>query len=344
MCFQQWFICRHFSEDIWIVFPTLLLIITLWTICRRMWNNWFWMLCSLHPPVTIKQNRFSNRLHSQLLLPPYNLNIDLPWGFTESMWIQASLPSEHKFISLSMAQPSMLIKSCGAVREGGLIFLTRNSCFRFQWLVSVWDWDCPVFHPLTVSVFLSLSLFSSSIILSLDRGLFSLPAQVTVESNKTAVSGKKASLSCFYGLPEKVQQISWKHTSAQGVSTDVASYAKRSDPMIEPPYQGRVWLSPSLSNSQLTIQPVAIEDEGCYTCLYTTHPEGQKSSTVCLATYGKHLFPPDQLTLLIVLFCILVRPTQKPSEGGELELHPGRYPVLYTAGFGSSALTSFQFA
>ncbi|TMS06852.1 OX-2 membrane glycoprotein [Larimichthys crocea] len=133
------------------------------------------------------------RLHSQLLLPPYNLNIDLPWGFTET--------------------------------------------------------------------------------------------QVTVESNKTAVSGKKASLSCFYGLPEKVQQISWKHTSAQGVSTDVASYAKRSDPMIEPPYQGRVWLSPSLSNSQLTIQPVAIEDEGCYTCLYTTHPEGQKSSTVCLATY-----------------------------------------------------------
>ncbi|KAG8000596.1 OX-2 membrane glycoprotein, partial [Nibea albiflora] len=110
-------------------------------------------------------------------------------------------------------------------------------------------------------------------------------AQVTVESNKTAVSGKKASLSCFYGLPEKVQQILWKHTSMQGVSTEVASYAKRSDPMIEPPYQGRVWLNPSLSNSQLTIQPVAIEDEGCYTCLYTTHPDGQKSSTVCLATY-----------------------------------------------------------
>ncbi|TKS67056.1 OX-2 membrane glycoprotein MRC [Collichthys lucidus] len=131
-------------------------------------------------------------------------------------------------------------------------------------------------------------------------------AQVTVESNKTAVSGKKASLSCSYGLPEKVQQISWKHTSAQGVSTDVASYAKRSDPMIEPPYQGRVWLSPSLSNTQLTIQPVAIEDEGCYTCLYTTHTEGQKSSTVCLATYGK----PADITDCFYVY--LVRPTQKP--------------------------------
>lgn len=118
-----------------------------------------------------------------------------------------------------------------------------------------------------------------------------LPAQVTVESNKTAVSGKKASLSCSYGLPEKVQQVTWKHTSAEGVITEVASYAKRSDPMIEPPYQGRVWLSASLSDSQLTIQPVAIQDEGCYTCLYTTHPEGDKSSTVCLATYGKHVSP-----------------------------------------------------
>lgn len=116
------------------------------------------------------------------------------------------------------------------------------------------------------------------------------PAQVKAESNKTAVSGKKASLSCSYGLPEKVQQIIWKHTSAQGESKEVASFAKRSDPMIEPSYQGRVWLATSLSNSQLTIQPVAIQDEGCYTCQYETQAEGLKSSVVCLSTYGKYLF------------------------------------------------------
>uniref|UniRef100_A0A096M4Q3 Zgc:113337 n=1 Tax=Poecilia formosa TaxID=48698 RepID=A0A096M4Q3_POEFO len=114
-------------------------------------------------------------------------------------------------------------------------------------------------------------------------------AEVTSERNKTAVSGKKASLSCSFGLPEKVQQILWKHTPAQGESTEVASFAKRSDPMIEPAYQGRVWLSASLSDSQLTIQPVAIQDEGCYTCFYETHSEGTKSSVVCLSTYGKCL-------------------------------------------------------
>ncbi|XP_058472182.1 OX-2 membrane glycoprotein [Solea solea] len=110
-------------------------------------------------------------------------------------------------------------------------------------------------------------------------------SQVTGESNKTAVSGKKVSLSCSYGLPEKVQQVIWRYTPAQGDSTDVASFAKRSDPMIEPPYQGRVWLSASLSDSQLTIQPVTIQDEGCYTCMYNTHTEKPKSARVCLSTY-----------------------------------------------------------
>lgn len=110
-------------------------------------------------------------------------------------------------------------------------------------------------------------------------------AQVTADSNKTAFSGKKASLSCSYALPEKVQQVLWRRTSVHGESTDVASFAKRSDPMIEPPYQGRAWLSASLSDSRLTIQPVAVQDEGCYTCLYSTHLDEHMSSTVCLATY-----------------------------------------------------------
>ncbi|KAM4730602.1 OX-2 membrane glycoprotein isoform 2-T3 [Anableps anableps] len=110
-------------------------------------------------------------------------------------------------------------------------------------------------------------------------------AKVISERNKTAVSSKKASLSCSFGLPEKVQQILWKHTPAQGESTEVASFAKWSDPMIEPAYQGRVWLSASLSDSRLTIQPVTIQDEGCYTCLYETQSEGTKSSVVCLSIY-----------------------------------------------------------
>ncbi|XP_077436378.1 OX-2 membrane glycoprotein [Vanacampus margaritifer] len=119
------------------------------------------------------------------------------------------------------------------------------------------------------------------------RTCLTVTASVTADSNKTAVSGKKATLSCSYGLPEKVQQVSWRYAKTPvGLSSEVASYAKRGDPMIESAYQGRVWLSASLSDSTLTIQPVAIQDEGCYTCLYSTHADGPKSSTVCLSTYA----------------------------------------------------------
>uniref|UniRef100_A0A8C6TF71 Zgc:113337 n=1 Tax=Neogobius melanostomus TaxID=47308 RepID=A0A8C6TF71_9GOBI len=98
-------------------------------------------------------------------------------------------------------------------------------------------------------------------------------SQVTADRNKTAVSGKKTLLSCSYGLPEKVEQVEWKHASPDGQLSPV------------PAYVGRAWLSSSLSDSQLTIQPVAIPDEGCYTCLFHTHRDGPKTSTVCLSTY-----------------------------------------------------------
>ncbi|XP_046903526.1 OX-2 membrane glycoprotein isoform X3 [Hypomesus transpacificus] len=117
------------------------------------------------------------------------------------------------------------------------------------------------------------------------RTCLTVTSRLTSEGNKTAVSGKQASLSCSYGLPEKVQQVLWKRTVEQGDSGEIASYAKRSDPMIEPPFQGRVWLSASLSNSQLTLQPVSTQDEGCYTCQYHTYPEGTKTATSCLSVY-----------------------------------------------------------
>lgn len=110
---------------------------------------------------------------------------------------------------------------------------------------------------------------------------------MTAEVNKTAVSGKAAALSCSYGLPEKVQQVLWRHTAKQRDSSAVASYAKYSDPVIEPPYQERAWLTPSLSHSQLSIRAVIIQDEGCYTCEYHTYAERTKSATVCLTVFGR---------------------------------------------------------
>ncbi|KAK3568578.1 hypothetical protein QTP86_008786 [Hemibagrus guttatus] len=111
-------------------------------------------------------------------------------------------------------------------------------------------------------------------------------ASVIHGGNKTAVRGKWASLSCLYGLPEKVQQILWKKVAERGVFQEVASFAKRSDPVIEEKYTDRTSLTRSLSDSQLTFNPVKTEDEGCYTCQFHTYPEGTKSATSCLTVFA----------------------------------------------------------
>ncbi|XP_041740280.1 uncharacterized protein LOC121572303 isoform X2 [Coregonus clupeaformis] len=95
----------------------------------------------------------------------------------------------------------------------------------------------------------------------------SIEVKVGNEGDKTAVSGKLATMSCWYGLPDRVRQVLWRKTAEQGDTTKVASFAKRGQPSIEEPYRGRTTLSPSLGDTQLSIRPVRTEDEGCYTLL-----------------------------------------------------------------------------
>ncbi|KAM3850743.1 nectin-2-like [Diretmus argenteus] len=121
----------------------------------------------------------------------------------------------------------------------------------------------------------------------------SVTVKVNLEGNKTAVSGKPATLSCRYNLPERVRQVLWRKTAEQGDTASVASYAKHGHPTVEEPFRGRVSLSPSLGDTQLTIQPVRTEDEGCYTCEFHTYPEGTRSGTACLSVY---VLPKPELT------------------------------------------------
>lgn len=112
------------------------------------------------------------------------------------------------------------------------------------------------------------------------------PVKVGNEGNKTAISGKLATMSCWYGLPDRVRQVLWRKTAEQGDTTTLASFAKRGQPSIEEPYRGRMTLNPSLGDTLLSIRPVKTEDEGCYTCEFHTYPEGTRSATACLFVYG----------------------------------------------------------
>nr|XP_020456318.1 neural cell adhesion molecule 1-A-like [Monopterus albus]XP_020456319.1 neural cell adhesion molecule 1-A-like [Monopterus albus] len=109
--------------------------------------------------------------------------------------------------------------------------------------------------------------------------------KVRQEGNKTAISGKPATLSCWYNLPERVKQVLWRKTAEQGDTTTVASYVKQGHHNVEEQFRGRVSLSQTLDHTQLTIQSVSTEDEACYTCEFHTYPDGSKRATTCLSVY-----------------------------------------------------------
>ncbi|KAG7463385.1 hypothetical protein MATL_G00176010 [Megalops atlanticus] len=121
----------------------------------------------------------------------------------------------------------------------------------------------------------------------------SVTATVTLEGNKTAVSGKAATLSCRYGLPQRVQQVLWRKTAEQGDTSDVASFSKRTQPVVHEPFRDRMTLSRTLGETRLSIKPVTTEDEGCYTCEFHPYPEGSRSAVACLTVY---VLPKPEVT------------------------------------------------
>ncbi|KAM6893904.1 OX-2 membrane glycoprotein [Xenentodon cancila] len=108
--------------------------------------------------------------------------------------------------------------------------------------------------------------------------------KVHLEGNRTAISGKPVTLSCWYSLPRRVRQVLWRKTAEQGDTTTVASYATNG-PHTEEPFRDRVSLSPTLGETQLTIRQVQTEDEACYTCEFHTYPDGTRSAAACLSVY-----------------------------------------------------------
>ncbi|KAF6725976.1 Poliovirus receptor-like [Oryzias melastigma] len=119
--------------------------------------------------------------------------------------------------------------------------------------------------------------------------------KVHLEGNRTAISGKPVTLSCWYSLPERVRQVLWTKTTEQGDTAAVASYSKRGTHTSEQ-FRDRVRLSPTLEDSRLTVLSVRTEDEACYTCQFHTYPDGARSSTACLSVY---VLPKPEVTHVV---------------------------------------------
>ncbi|XP_018584117.1 OX-2 membrane glycoprotein-like [Scleropages formosus] len=180
-------------------------------------------------------------------------------------------------------------------------------------------------------------------------------ADVILEGNKTAVSGKLVTLSCRYDLPMNVTQVLWTKTAEQGDTRSVAFVNKHGDLQVLDPLVGRGTLSRGMGETHLSIKPVRTEDEGCYTCEFHTFPEGTKSATACLIVY---VLPQPQLNYrtqssdVIEANCTAVaRPapvilwnvdgdnrTLGPAVSSEFELSDGTSLVISTLLFQASLL------
>lgn len=108
-----------------------------------------------------------------------------------------------------------------------------------------------------------------------------------MEGNKTAVGGRPVTLSCWYSLPENVEQVLWRKIAEQGDATLVASYAKTGHHKVHEPFRDRLSLSRTLGDSRLSVASVRTEDEACYTCEFHTYPGGKRSAGACLSVYGE---------------------------------------------------------
>ncbi|XP_029379448.1 OX-2 membrane glycoprotein-like [Echeneis naucrates] len=125
------------------------------------------------------------------------------------------------------------------------------------------------------------------------RTCIRITGKVRQVGNKTVISGKPATLSCWYSLPERVHQVLWRKTAEQGDTTTMASYSRKGYHNIEEHFRDRVSLSRTLNDTQLTIQSVTTEDEACYTCEFNTYPDGTRSATSCLSVY---VLPKPEVT------------------------------------------------
>ncbi|XP_005460840.1 OX-2 membrane glycoprotein isoform X2 [Oreochromis niloticus] len=114
---------------------------------------------------------------------------------------------------------------------------------------------------------------------------FNIIGKVRFDGNKTAISGKPTTLSCWYSLPGRVRQVLWRKTAEQGDTTTVGSVAEGNHYKITEQFKGQVSLSRTLGDTELTIKAVRTEDEACYTCEFHTYPDGTRAATTCLSVY-----------------------------------------------------------
>ncbi|KAM9171762.1 OX-2 membrane glycoprotein isoform 1-T8 [Pangshura tecta] len=106
-----------------------------------------------------------------------------------------------------------------------------------------------------------------------------------VPPKKVVKVGGNVTLSCFLMGSYEILQVTWQKENT-GVNENLATYSLSKGVNILEIYRGRLnFTRLSLNDTAITLWRARIQDDGCYTCLFNTFPEGAIPQQTCLTVY-----------------------------------------------------------
>uniref|UniRef100_A0A3Q3JQL9 Ig-like domain-containing protein n=1 Tax=Monopterus albus TaxID=43700 RepID=A0A3Q3JQL9_MONAL len=119
--------------------------------------------------------------------------------------------------------------------------------------------------------------------------LASVTAVIQTQQTVLAAVGEEASLNCQLLETKDVVQVTWQKISPE--KKNLATYSKYSGQWVN---SDKIeWTlefkETGLQSSAIIVRNVTQQDEGCYSCLFNTDPDGALIGRTCLQLYGKDL-------------------------------------------------------
>nr|XP_020456326.1 uncharacterized protein LOC109960513 [Monopterus albus] len=127
-------------------------------------------------------------------------------------------------------------------------------------------------------------------------GVFQQGVTAVIQTQQTVLAavGEEASLNCQLLETKDVVQVTWQKISPE--KKNLATYSKYSGQWVN---SDKIeFKETGLQSSAIIVRNVTQQDEGCYSCLFNTDPDGALIGRTCLQLYGVTAVIQTQQTVL----------------------------------------------
>ncbi|MGH0148182.1 UNVERIFIED_CONTAM: hypothetical protein FKN15_020323, partial [Acipenser sinensis] len=115
-----------------------------------------------------------------------------------------------------------------------------------------------------------------------EQTCISITAKVITQGNITAILDQPLTIRCNVTIETGmvVKQIRWQKNPDESI----ASNNQNNNAVVSEEYRGRVNISLfKPQTTSITFNHITVTDEGCYTCLFDTYPEGEHHEQTCIS-------------------------------------------------------------